>query len=852
MPPTFRTSRSGRQFGDGVNRTRTGQIDHDVTEGLPVRRWTRQSQTVSQEPKAEGAESEVHGHTGKQSIPEHPMPRDSHLLSPMSRALLRAARSGCIYIRPASKEFEDDDKETTDLEEQQTQQNLERNLYMRKWTTVPRHLEAPEVEFLAKRRPGLPSIYAAPGAGADGANGLGAMRKTRFKKVDPATGNISVYAAWVPEGHKIEGEVADEAQLIAENSKVVVIPEAPAPGTVIEGVGVVNAQGVVVAEAGSAAVLTPPRRRPPPPKRKGKGLKGRRKKVMFAPGEGADASLIHTGGPNANNNTTNYGKETDSLRMSVDQTTQDDEDDEGEEGEESDDGEGDESGLDAKTPEAPGPQASTEPGIESNPGPATEQPSTSIPAILELHTKAQAPQVPRPKPSSKSRQPPAPSTAVSHSETGTPENSSLAEPAHTKEPAEGAPVLLLPISSDVQMTDAEPTDEPVLSPQVSSSEAQITAAPAVAQPVSQGKSLSPVHEARQPLAFDLPQARAGNIEQSTNRQAAEHTDVSLAAPDVSIPEPSHDVLAEALQRSVSSHVHRDELIHQQPEQPRMRNEFDLLDNLEASLTKVPNERPNEEQEASKPDPQSEIALTQNAAENPAVPMQAPADVHIETKLAEAATKTKDVTQEEPMAPPVEELTPPDLEHTVGQDPAKDLAEQQLPPPTEHKQPGYVSEAPAQPVPTSSERPFLKSEITHPKEEQSKQIPQETGSEHTPLAPGAERSRQESDLEHVAEQLVAANAHSKVLASHEQQLKAAPESSAQPAAEPTVKHVPDSALEQPQHIVENPTPTLSSHRDTPNLPTGPAAEQHIDGITATGAQALDASGDGPTLHGARQP
>ncbi|KAF4285842.1 hypothetical protein KXX16_002917 [Aspergillus fumigatus] len=349
------SSRSGRQFGENANRTRTGQIDHDVFEGLPVRRWTRQRQTISQVPKTEISESLIQGPGGKQALPEHPMPRDSHLLTPMSRALLRAARAGCIYIRKAQKEPEDEEKEATDVEEQPMIQSTDRSFTARKWAALPRHMEPPEVEFLAKRRPGLPSLYGASTTGVDGAANNVPMRRTRFKKVDPVTGNISIYEAWVPEGHKIEGEITDEAQVRAENKEVAVIPEAPAPGTVVEGVGVVNAEGVVVAEAGSVSVMTPPKRRPPPPKRKAKGFgKGRRKKVMFAPGDGADAALVHGSGASTVEGATDSGltkPDPDASRLSVDQSGQDDEEEEGDEGEESD--EGDESMLDAKTPETP-------------------------------------------------------------------------------------------------------------------------------------------------------------------------------------------------------------------------------------------------------------------------------------------------------------------------------------------------------------------------------------------------------------------------------------------------------------------------------------------------------------------
>lgn len=294
------------------------------------------------------------------------MPKDSQLLTPASRALLRAARAGCIYIRHVDKEIEEEDKETTDPEEQAVplQGGAERSFTARKWTQVPRHMEPPESEFLAKRRPGLPPLYgAAKGDGVvDGA--FTPMRRTRFQKTDPATGNISIYDALVPEGYKIEGEIAEDAPTASENNDVPVKPEAPAPGTVVEGVGVADAEGVVIAETGSAAVVVP-KRRPPPPKRKGRGFgKGRRKKVMFAPGEGADASTVH-GAQNANagtNTTTTSSssgggvkEEKAASRMSVDrQTVHEDEGEDGDDSDESDDGD---SVAEAKTPEPTTPPA---------------------------------------------------------------------------------------------------------------------------------------------------------------------------------------------------------------------------------------------------------------------------------------------------------------------------------------------------------------------------------------------------------------------------------------------------------------------------------------------------------------
>ncbi|CAI7630368.1 unnamed protein product [Penicillium viridicatum] len=360
MPSTFRASRSGRHLDGAPNRTRTGQIDHDVFEGLPVRRWSRQQHTFSQAPKPDDSEFGVQGPGGGPTLPELPMPRDSQLLPPISRALLRAARAGCIHIRQGSRTADDEEKSVADAEDSSSASHTaDRSFTTRKWMTLPKHLEPAEVEFLAKRRPGLSSLYGAT-AGTDG-SASGPMRRTKFKKVDPETGNISIYEAWVPEGHRIEGEITGDLQTIAEQSQVPVKPEAPAPGTVVEGVGIVNAEGVVVAEAGSAAVMTPPKRRPPPPKRKGKGIgKGRKKKVMFAPGEGADAATVHGVGPATGSGDGGVKREgqQDASHMSIDQAGQDEDDEDGDEGDESDDG--DDSMLDAKTPDTPQPLSGTE------------------------------------------------------------------------------------------------------------------------------------------------------------------------------------------------------------------------------------------------------------------------------------------------------------------------------------------------------------------------------------------------------------------------------------------------------------------------------------------------------------
>ncbi|KAL2000661.1 hypothetical protein VTN02DRAFT_2788 [Thermoascus thermophilus] len=170
------------------------------------------------------------------------------------------------------------------------------------------------------------------------------MRKIKFKKVDTATGNVSVYEAWVPEGHSLEGEIVESATVAPEQSEAAVTNKTPAPGAVVESVGINHIDGVV-AGADTSAVTTPLAKQPPPLKRKAKGTgKGRKKKVMFAPGEGANTTVVH-GTENVSTgllgDVSVQDKTTDTLWMSIDSSAG--EQLEGEENEEEDDEEGEHS-----------------------------------------------------------------------------------------------------------------------------------------------------------------------------------------------------------------------------------------------------------------------------------------------------------------------------------------------------------------------------------------------------------------------------------------------------------------------------------------------------------------------------
>ena len=278
----YRNSRTG-------NRTTRTQIDHDVFEGLPVRHWRKKPISVNAAPEKENIDNaDLHNLAWK----ELPMPRDSHLLSPMSQDLLRAARMP--QAKKPTIPLLEDDKEPG--EDEDAGGEIDTGFVAKRWAVLPKELEGPEPEFLAKRRKGLPSVH----SGSLGStSNVGQMRKTKIRKID-TEGNNSVWEVLVPEGQTVEGEVVEE-----ETSPT----QAPVPGTVVEGVGVVNAEGVVI--AGDQGVPAINKRRPPPPKRKAKGPgRGRKKKVAFVGADGAPTAI----GPNGNLEGTLRSEDADSIR----------------------------------------------------------------------------------------------------------------------------------------------------------------------------------------------------------------------------------------------------------------------------------------------------------------------------------------------------------------------------------------------------------------------------------------------------------------------------------------------------------------------------------------------------------
>ena len=283
------------------------------------------------------------------------MPRDAAMYSPMSQALLRAARMGQVN-KPPPPPLEDE-KEPGDDED--AEGDVDTGFVAKRWAVVPRHLEGPEPEFLAKRRKGLPSVY----SGATGVVGGSAqMRKTKVRKID-ASGTATVLDVLVPEGQTVEGEIVEE-----ETTSTAAL----APGTVVDGVGVANAEGVII--AGDQVLPTPPRRRPPPPKRKPKGPgRGRRRKVGFVSitstqGTGVKPEDVGPGGGENTLHVTNGQDAKEGVEMREGSILQDGEEgsEDDEEGEEGDEGDREEGEL------SPSPSS-----LSKSPSKAPQQPTPS-------------------------------------------------------------------------------------------------------------------------------------------------------------------------------------------------------------------------------------------------------------------------------------------------------------------------------------------------------------------------------------------------------------------------------------------------------------------------------------------
>ncbi|PHH86794.1 hypothetical protein CDD83_9751 [Cordyceps sp. RAO-2017] len=302
---------------------RSGYAEHDDFEGLPVRQWRHEWASVATQPQQEQQQQNdiwaielLHG-----------MPKDANLLPPHSQELLRAARSGRLYKRPAPTEDEDVDAETTAPEkpDKKEEEDQAQGFTIKVWKQIPRNVEASTVSHLAKRRKGTVTI--ASKTVEDKVTGPTVTRAT-VRRID-AAGNPYTEDVTLVEGQPVQGEIISTRVEMAPGANPDVAAATPAP---------------------------PQRRRAPPPKRKAKAGPGRGKKKIRNPVLGhrqppevasakdIAATPIKTEDPgdmNVTRETTNTPNQDSEMADADDDDDDDDGDDGDDGGDDGDDGEAD-------------------------------------------------------------------------------------------------------------------------------------------------------------------------------------------------------------------------------------------------------------------------------------------------------------------------------------------------------------------------------------------------------------------------------------------------------------------------------------------------------------------------------
>lgn len=208
----------------------------------------------------------------------HGMPKDYQLLPTHSQELLRAARSGRLYKRPAPPEEEEGDADGNMGEKTEKKDDVTKDGYAVKvWKQVPRNTEGPTISHLAKRHKW--TVQLPSKAVLSQMTGPTVTRAT-VRRLD-AAGNPYEQTITLADGQHVDGEIISTS----------VMP-APAAGN------------------DASQQLTPARRKPPPPRRKAKGGPGRGKKKKLMPagitrpapevpaGEGASDAKLESGADN--------------------------------------------------------------------------------------------------------------------------------------------------------------------------------------------------------------------------------------------------------------------------------------------------------------------------------------------------------------------------------------------------------------------------------------------------------------------------------------------------------------------------------------------------------------------------
>ncbi|KAL2149966.1 hypothetical protein VTH82DRAFT_7642 [Thermothelomyces myriococcoides] len=322
---------------------RSGFPEPDDFEGLPVRQWRQEWVHV-----APSAPQEMTQQSDRWAVElPYGMPRESHLLPPHSQELLRAARSGRLYKRPAPVEEEEPDADIDPVKGDKKDWDPPNDGYVVKmWKQMPRNAEVPEISHLAKRHKN--TVTLASKTVAPQATGPTVIRAT-VRRID-AAGNPYEQTVTLTEGQQVDGEIISTSVV-------------PAPAA--------------TQQEPPAQQPTPVRRRPPPPKRKAKGPgRGRRKGKLPLP---LPTTRSQAAAAAAGDGTPSVDPETGiKVEDTEDSTNQDSEmvdvsgmpsEDEGEAGEGEEEEEGDEEAGDEEVAEA---SNADEPSVVEDRGLETE------------------------------------------------------------------------------------------------------------------------------------------------------------------------------------------------------------------------------------------------------------------------------------------------------------------------------------------------------------------------------------------------------------------------------------------------------------------------------------------------
>jgi len=436
------------------------------------------------------------------------MPEGSNNYPIWSQQILRAARAGRILhsqeiIRKLyGKKSAEDDKgadveEADEGDEKRGTKRDSQGLAVSKWTQLTRQQEESNTEYLAKRRVGLPSVHRIPTVNASN------LKQIRVRRVD-ANNQPVIYEVLVGDGKIVQGEATE--QLPGDDELIT----KPAPGTMVEGLGVTNENGLIIYAEAPVALFGRGRAAQPKKKTKRGAAKGRKKAGIVKPAK------LPAGTGITSDATAEPG---DTAMVDVDDSVVDTTaaigDDDAEDGEEEDDdeGEGEEGEVDVDA-EGENDDDREEGELTPSPEPGAQDSTAVLQQFKNAAQNPPAPSIPQPNPQPQTQQPaaaeatfslplekPQPQSQVA-AETALPETA-LSEPALSEpalpEPALPEPTLPEPALPEPTLPEpvfpesgpAEPALPPATNTDHDTSRESSYSPPGVATPEPSAQSIQP-------------------------------------------------------------------------------------------------------------------------------------------------------------------------------------------------------------------------------------------------------------------------------------------------------------------------------------------------------------------------